>query len=609
MSIFSAIIGGAANAVKTVVSNVAKTVSAQSQSSSSGSSSSSSSYSPPAYTPPTYNPPTYSNSYSSSNHSYTTQKSYAASGSGGASNTSKGSSSSNEPQTNSPMFTRQDAREYLDEVEFITKTQEAQTQDEIESEQQQQEVLSKALESTVNAAKEMVDKILHPDNKGDKEAENTEAEESEDIEQKQKAEAQQAKEEKEEKEEKQIKSELETVSSALNDSLDDITRNDGNGKIDADFSQGSIGDCQFLAIVYSLAQSDRGKQALDEAIQVQKDSEGNVVGYNIYFAGLNETYTVTREEVDEATEQTDVKRTVTTDSDGNIIETIEEAPKDRIYSRGDDDMTALELAFEKACINSTNPEFRTYVDISHTIVTIDENGNVIYSDNKREPEENGQIDYLKGVDDNAVLYAFGLEGNIAKEYEYGAIKDDFMARSFMDTKDGQEFIAGTDGVTLTDTDGNEIEFDSFERAKLVEMTDDTFTIEQKSGFFGKKEEVEIEIQEAISEIYDWTGDIITPDREKFDKKLDDIQNENIGGIVLEGLTPYNNTESSTFYMTNSDGEQVEIFRAHAYALKEVNGDIITLVNPHDTSTDIKITRDELYNLSCFRIRYPKEYEI
>ena len=598
MSIFSAIIGGAANAVKTVVSNVAKTVSAQSQSSSSGSSSSSSSYSPPAYTPPTYNPPTYSNSYSSSNHSYTTQKSYAASGSGGASNTSKGSSSSNEPQTNSPMFTRQDAREYLDEVEFITKTQEAQTQDEIESEQQQQEVLSKALESTVNAAKEMVDKILHPDNKGDKEAENTEAEESEDIEQKQKAEAQQAKEEKEEKEaevakekaEEKINKALGDVEDDIENSLRDVERFKGNGEIDENTNQGSIGDCMFIADIYGYLQSTEHANEINDAIDIVKDEAGNVLQYNVYFKGLNELYTITQDEVDEAA--TKYKEIVNIQRSGNqTIETTEYERNERLYSRGDDDMTALELAFEKACKNSTNPEFKKLADSTNEVLSVDPtSGEIIYE--QRTPELDGTIDYMNGVNENAIAYAFGFDTLMPQKNDYGELIQYFKTNQIVTDLEGEQYLNLNSDVTVQTDNNKEVELESGEKYKVVSQSEDEVVVEKDRFLFGS-DEITVSIGDIIkNEWYDTAS---------IDKIFDDYQKNKNSSLVIGGFID-NDMGSREINLTNINNEPISLFKHHAYTVVDVNGDIITLKNPHDTSKDIQVTRESLYKFG-FELRY------
>lgn len=95
-----------------------------------------------------------------------------------------------------------------------------------------------------------------------------------------------------------------------------------NGKIDDGFYQGTKGDCWLLSGVLSLSYTNDGKELIKNAIS--KDTNGN---YQVYFRGLNKSYTVTEQELQSKNKSTSAKSSP--------------------YSTGDDDMLLMELAVEK----------------------------------------------------------------------------------------------------------------------------------------------------------------------------------------------------------------------------------------------------------------------
>ena len=116
----------------------------------------------------------------------------------------------------------------------------------------------------------------------------------------------------------------------LNDNLEDVTSletlykdaaeqikviyNSGlNGRIDNDFEQGNVGDCYLLSVIKSLSLNPETLKELDECINI--DSNGNA---RVTLKGVGKTYTITQTELDNP-----------------------------IYSSGDQDVRAIEIAVEK----------------------------------------------------------------------------------------------------------------------------------------------------------------------------------------------------------------------------------------------------------------------
>lgn len=89
---------------------------------------------------------------------------------------------------------------------------------------------------------------------------------------------------------------------------------DVNGKIDQEFSQGNTGDCWLLAAIKALSINSKGLEILNNSLKV--NSDGSVT---VHLKGVNKTYTITREELENSTE----------------------------LSRGDGDVRAIEIAVNK----------------------------------------------------------------------------------------------------------------------------------------------------------------------------------------------------------------------------------------------------------------------
>ena len=94
--------------------------------------------------------------------------------------------------------------------------------------------------------------------------------------------------------------------------------------------QGNIGDCWLLAGVNSLSYTESGKNLLNDCITYNDDGS-----FSVYFKGINKTINITDEEVKYARESGQ-------------------------YSKGDNDMLVLELAFESAIGKIQNGDIKLY---------------------------------------------------------------------------------------------------------------------------------------------------------------------------------------------------------------------------------------------------------
>lgn len=100
-----------------------------------------------------------------------------------------------------------------------------------------------------------------------------------------------------------------------------------NGEIDEAVFQGYEGDCWLISGILSLSYTDEGSKLIKNAISENKNGD-----YEVYFKGIDRTYTVTKEELEEANKSAF--------KSGLGLEKSS-------YSTGDDDMLLIELAVEK----------------------------------------------------------------------------------------------------------------------------------------------------------------------------------------------------------------------------------------------------------------------
>lgn len=104
-----------------------------------------------------------------------------------------------------------------------------------------------------------------------------------------------------------------------------------NGRV-SHTKQGCAGDCWLLSGLNSLANTKNGKEVIKNAIKVNVDNS-----ITIKFKGINKEYNITRKELNDASREyvPDI------DENGKVVAYCKK------YSKGDGDVLAFELAFEK----------------------------------------------------------------------------------------------------------------------------------------------------------------------------------------------------------------------------------------------------------------------
>ena len=95
-----------------------------------------------------------------------------------------------------------------------------------------------------------------------------------------------------------------------------------NGTIDADFTQGFVGDCWALAGIKALAMNKKGLEILNNSLKL--DNNGDI---KVTLKGVNKTYTITKAEIEKYKSK---------------------------YSYGDADVRALEIAIDKYMLENSD---------------------------------------------------------------------------------------------------------------------------------------------------------------------------------------------------------------------------------------------------------------
>lgn len=317
-----------------------------------------------------------------------------------------------------------------------------------------------------------------------------------------------------------------------------------NGKIDCSFSQNNVADCALLSTALSLANTKEGAQAIEDALCVVEDDAGDVVEYQVTFSGLEEgaeTYTITPEELKDA-----------------------KTSNTRRYSVGDDDMTILELAFEKCFAKSTDDTMRSLVD-----------------DYASRPAG----DMLYGVNPASVTYALlGETSEAYKKFPEGKLCGNFTPVSTIDA---------------TDMNGNNVVFEKDATYTLATTTskDRIVAINNETN-----QQVSIPYDEFVSDVFDVNS---ANSSEAIKDILDNYNSADKDSMlvfaVMGGTKAASAANSNENMRVTVDGENgsVELVSPHAYSVKNVSNGYVTLVDPHDTSQSIKVKEDSLFGIEQF----------
>lgn len=332
-----------------------------------------------------------------------------------------------------------------------------------------------------------------------------------------------------------------------------------NGEIDNDIQQNDLGDCALLSSVFAMAQSDKGAKNIKDSIKINKNENGEET-YDVTFSGIGETYTVSASEIKDA--QSD---------DG------------RQYSTGDDDMALIELAVEK-CFKESD----------------DETINQIYGsdDNTSEYSGDEQVDYLNGVNPNLVDYIF--TGNIGERV---SSSEATQKAALADIVKSSESVYSNNDLSVKDVNGNDIKISANTDYKVTSFNEDgTVDIKAPDKFIFKGDTYTISIDELYNSDYNGFKSAVEVSNSMVDDLFDNYeQDKDSNALVFANMEKEDDGTVGNSTVTDVDGNKVELPQVHAYAVTDVEGDVVTLANPWDTSKELKFEKEELYKLDSFKL--------
>lgn len=315
-----------------------------------------------------------------------------------------------------------------------------------------------------------------------------------------------------------------------------------NGKIDSAIYQNDLNDCALIASIFSMAQTTKGAKTLENSININ-NSNGEK-SYDVTFKGLDETYNVTQEEIENA--QNDPERQ---------------------YATGDSDMTLIELAFEK-CLNESNNE------------TLD--SFYVNPDDK-----------LTGISLDLINYLFtGEIGKTLCEDKTGSKSAMTIGLKF------QGSILNNEDLFLKDTQGNDIKLNKDTEYTINSINKDgTINIQKQGEDSSETEKYTISKDELYNSNYLNYKSFDDTVKLMANQALENFENDKENtAVVFENGDNKQYTE-----VKNSNGNNAYLVGSHAYSVVDVNDDTVTLVNPWNTAEEIEVNRQELLNLDDYTV--------
>jgi len=336
---------------------------------------------------------------------------------------------------------------------------------------------------------------------------------------------------------------------------------DINGEIDKIFNQNDLGDCGLLSSINALASTVKGAEDIKNSIETTTDENGNTV-YNVTFAGVNETYTVSEDEIKNAKSSADGRQ----------------------YSTGDDDMTLMELAVEK-CLSGSDDEF------IEDCYNRDSSSSEEFGASETEDDR----DYLHGVDPNIVSYLFsgdvGARVSVSEENSKAIINDLLQSGS----------INSAEALTLKDVDGNEFDLKANTDYKIVSQNaDGTVEIEEPGFLFFNGKTHTVSIDELYNSDYSCLKSTDDSLKSSVDEMLDNFDPNGDTAIVFANMELDADGNVTSSEVKDMNGEVIDLPQQHAYSVTAVTEDTVTISNPWDTSEELTFNRDELYKLDNFK---------
>ena len=244
-----------------------------------------------------------------------------------------------------------------------------------------------------------------------------------------------------------------------------------NGEIDEKFSQSTqTGDCVLLSTILALSYTDKGAEMIKDSIKTNKNQNGEIESYSVTFAGINETYTISKKELED--KEYEAVSTIRY-SDEELVDILgftEEEVKNmreedkwfethslNHYSNGDSDVLLLELATEK-CFNETDNSFiKAYISATMS---------------DREGTEHANLDVLNLNGIPPQLLSRMLTGNNYVE------KIDPQNQLLDKINNGSPIIMSTSNkpIRILDINNKEIELIASHAYAVKSATNDTITI-------------------------------------------------------------------------------------------------------------------------------------
>ena len=350
-----------------------------------------------------------------------------------------------------------------------------------------------------------------------------------------------------------------------------------NGEIDAEVLQGRMENCGFISLIYSMAQNDKGREIIKNAISPNYNENNEQDGYNVYFKGLDETYTITQAEIDAAL---------------NKRLEYDMGESEYYYAQGDKDMVLLELAWNKCCVND-----------SQALNNIEHQGFALFYDDTYPKGLSGTYQYelfyaltggkfIENIDmDKAIKEA----KDTLRQQKREAIEKQLSQTNEFKLSD---FSIVQDIILANLEGGIDLELNLEDSYEITEENNDEKTVTIKNKNTG--ETYSIEKDKLISTM---VGMRSTEEQEK----LFEIQYQKALESDIATLST-----SCLCNLTDINGGEVQLMPGHAYGIKYIDENQVILVNPWNTSEEIIVSKEELKKQfysqykcasSCFKLHY------
>lgn len=335
-----------------------------------------------------------------------------------------------------------------------------------------------------------------------------------------------------------------------------------NGELDTEIHQGFMPDCGLISTCYAISQNPDGKDILKDSIKTNYNESGEVESYDVYFKGIDEKYTITQDEIDEA-----------------LNKVLEFMFKESTYSysTGDKDMLLLELAWSK-CYSESETLKNLQLDTGVTTLRpisgnyppgLDntEQAKLFYAITGSTPYEG----YISDLYNAADKYSSAKKENIAKIIEE---RNEFTLKDLINGTADKGLTFKENGIITIELNNNDtyeiLTKPTEENNEMMtyknKNTNQTYTVRKKS-------------------FIEYSSKIITQDEaeEFFESKYNEIKDSDARVC---------NVHANINDIKNINGENIELLSEHCYAIKSIDGKTITLTNPYDTSEDIVLDKNE-----------------